>query len=124
LAGEEELAAKFAFCRYFKLPYLPLFQALVSCSHTIITDWETWQHLGVLLFIGGVSSVFVINTGMYKSIGESNPVLTRISLLISFILSGYITITVNRWDRIRNVTLGKNYLVWCLFSGALRLFAR
>lgn len=79
---------------------------MVSCSHTIITDWETWQHLGVLLFIGAVSAVFVINTGMYKSIAASSPVLTRISLLISFILSGYITITVNRWDRIRNVTLG------------------
>jgi hypothetical protein len=53
--------------------------------------------------------MIVILTGADRTLGESNPVTGRISLLISFILSAYITITVNRWDRIRNGTLGSLY---------------
>jgi hypothetical protein len=78
----------------------------VSCSHTIITDWETWQHIGCLCLLGFLTAMIVILTGADRTLGESNPVTGRISLLISFILSAYITITVNRWDRIRNGTLG------------------
>lgn len=51
--------------------------------------------------------MFVITTQSSKTLGEASPVTQRISLLISFILSAYITITVNRWDRIRNGTLGE-----------------
>eukprot|EP01032_Pedospumella_encystans_P008138 gene8138-9693_t len=90
----------------YDLRALGIWRALVSCSHTIITDYETWQHLGCLVLVGVLTALFVVFTGLNKSIGEGDPVTARISLLISFILSGYITITVNRWDRIRNGTLG------------------
>jgi HAMP domain-containing protein len=81
----------------------------VSCSHTILTDWETWQHMAGLFMVGLLTCITVMFSGQNKSLGEANPVTGRISLLISFILSGYITITVNRWDRIRNGTLGMNH---------------
>lgn len=65
--------------------------------------------MGFLFLAGFLTCIFVIFTGADRTLGEANPVTSRISLLISFILSAYITITVNRWDRIRNGTLGKQF---------------
>jgi hypothetical protein len=47
-------------------------------------------------------------TGSYKSTSDSNAVVSRIQLLISFVLASYVTIVINRWDRIRNQTLGND----------------
>jgi hypothetical protein len=63
--------------------------------------------MACLFLAGFFTAIFVIFSGASKTLGSSNPVTGRISLLISFILSAYITITVNRWDRIRNGTLGQ-----------------
>jgi hypothetical protein len=63
--------------------------------------------MGCLFLAGFLTAIFVIFSGACKTLGSANPVTGRISLLISFILSAYITITVNRWDRIRNGTLGE-----------------
>lgn len=50
-----------------------------------------------------------IVTGSYKSVDDHTVVFSRIYTLISFVFAGYITLVVNRWDRIRNTTLGQ---VW------------
>jgi hypothetical protein len=49
----------------------------------------------------------VIGTGSYKSIFDGNAVAAKIQTLISFVFAGYISIVINRWDRIRNTTLGQ-----------------
>lgn len=69
--------------------------------------------MACLFLAGTLTTIFVIFTGADKTLGEANPVTSRISLMISFILSAYITITVNRWDRIRNGTLGKDFNYSC-----------
>lgn len=63
--------------------------------------------MGYLFLAGLATTIIVIFTGSSKTLGEASPVTSIISLLISFILSAYIAITVNRWDRIRNGTLGR-----------------
>ena len=81
-------------------------QALTSLSHTLLSDSDMWTHMFFLLMLGAFSCLFVILTQECDNIGQTNnPITSRISLLISFILSSYIAIVVNRWDRIRNVTL-------------------
>lgn len=48
-----------------------------------------------------------LGTGSYKSISSEESVVTRIQLLISFVFAGYVSLVINRWDRIRNTTLGQ-----------------
>jgi hypothetical protein len=48
-----------------------------------------------------------IGSGSYKSVFDGNAVAGKIQTLISFVFAGYITIVINRWDRIRNTTLGQ-----------------
>lgn len=48
----------------------------------------------------------VILTDSYRSTEDNNSVVNRIQLLISFVFASYITIVINRWDRIRNGTVG------------------
>ncbi len=50
-----------------------------------------------------------IATNSYKSSSDGNAVVNRIQVLISFVLASYVTIVVNRWDRIRNTTLGQEW---------------
>lgn len=47
--------------------------------------------------------------GSYRSIEDTSSVTTRIQTLISFIFAAYVTIVINRWDRIRNTTLGQQW---------------
>ena len=47
-----------------------------------------------------------IGTDSYRSVIDNNSVTARIQVLISFVFASYITIVINRWDRIRNTTLG------------------
>jgi hypothetical protein len=82
-------------------------QALMSFSHTILSDYDTWNHLGMLTVICFISMAIVIGTGSYKSIFDGNAVAAKIQTLISFVFAGYISIVINRWDRIRNTTLGQ-----------------
>jgi len=49
----------------------------------------------------------VLITGGFKSINNTSDLTARAQLLITFVLAGYITIVINRWDRIRNTTLGQ-----------------
>lgn len=41
---------------------------------------------------------------------DDNAVTARIQTLISFVFASYVTIVLNRWDRVRNTTLGKDAL--------------
>lgn len=50
--------------------------------------------------------LIVVLTDGYRSIEDNNSVVNRIQLLISFVFASYITIVINRWDRIRNNTIG------------------
>eukprot|EP01031_Cornospumella_fuschlensis_P037398 gene37398-45415_t len=86
-----------------------VWKALVSFSHTILSDGDTWSHLSALTVICFIAMGICIATGSYKSIYDSNSVVSRIQLLISFVFAAYITLVINRWDRVRNVTLGQ---VW------------
>jgi len=46
-------------------------------------------------------------SGSYLSVNTSSDLTSRTQLLLSFVLAGYISIVINRWDRIRNTTLGQ-----------------
>jgi len=62
------------------------------------------MYLTVICFI---TMGVVLITGGFKSINNTSDLTARAQLLITFVLAGYITIVINRWDRIRNTTLGQ-----------------
>jgi hypothetical protein len=86
---------------------LHIWKALTSVSHTLLGDMDTWYHLTILTVICFITMGITIGSGSYKSIGNTIDIGTKSQILISFVLAGYMTIVVNRWDRIRNVTLGQ-----------------
>eukprot|EP01036_Dinobryon_divergens_P030509 gene30509-39762_t len=64
---------------------LHIWRALFSFSHTILGDLDT----------------------CYLSVDNNSDLTSRTQLLLSFVLAGYISIVINRWDRVRNTTLGQ-----------------
>ena len=50
----------------------------------------------------------VIITGSTRSVYDNNSVVNKALTLVSFVFAGYVAIVINRWDRIRNATIGKN----------------
>lgn len=86
---------------------LHIWRALTSFSHTLIGDMDTWYHLMILTVICFITMGITIGSGSSQSIGNTVDVGTRSQILVSFVLAGYVTIVVNRWDRIRNVSLGQ-----------------
>jgi hypothetical protein len=73
----------------------------------------------------------VVLTGTHKSVSDDYVVVSRIQLLISFVLASYVSIVVGRWDRMRNNLLGASliyhyavyYLPWSHSFSILRLIA-
>lgn len=61
----------------------------------------------MLTVICFITMAVVVFSGSYKSSMDNNAVATKIQYLISFVFAGYITIVINRWDRIRNTSLGQ-----------------
>lgn len=53
--------------------------------------------------------LFCITSGSYRSIEDTSSVTIRIQALISFVFANYVSIVINRWDRIRNTTLGQQW---------------
>ena len=49
----------------------------------------------------------VIITGSTRSVYDNNSVVNKALTLVSFVFAGYVAIVINRWDRIRNATIGK-----------------
>jgi hypothetical protein len=54
----------------------------------------------------------VMLSGTHKSVSDDYVVVSRIQLLISFVLASYVSIVINRWDRIRNNLLGGSPLIY------------
>jgi hypothetical protein len=77
---------------------------MLSCSHTILGDWDTWNHLTILTVICFSTMAIVIASGSNSSILDNSAVAARIQTLISFVFAGYISLIITRWDRIRNTT--------------------
>jgi hypothetical protein len=61
----------------------------------------------MLTVICFITMAICIASDSYKSSMDNNSVVSRIQVLISFVFAGYITIVINRWDRIRNTTLAQ-----------------
>lgn len=80
-----------------------IWRALFCFSHTILSDWDTWTHLTYLTMLCGITFVITLFfDNSYKSISDADSVTARVNILISFVLAAYISIVINRWDRIRN----------------------
>jgi len=86
---------------------LRIWGALISFSHTVLSDRNTWRHLTLLTVICFCTMGIVVGSGTYKSIKDQNTVSGKIQTLISFVFAGYIGIVINRWDRVRNTTLSQ-----------------
>ena len=56
----------------------------------------------------------VIITDSTKSVYDDNAVVSKALTLVSFVFAGYVTIVINRWDRIRNATIGKYIYRQCI----------
>lgn len=82
------------------------FRALVSFSHTIVSDSNTWKHLNLLTILCFITMAVVYFSQSYRSVNDSSNVSSRIQTLISFVFASYISLVISRWDRIRNTTLG------------------
>jgi hypothetical protein len=90
----------------YEMRGLHVWKALVTVSHTILAEMDTWYHLIYLTVLCFSATGFCYATSMYKSVDMDVSVVNRIQFLVSFVFAGYIGIVINRWDRIRNVTLG------------------
>jgi len=87
------------------------YQALVSCWYTVLSDWDTWNHLTFLTIVCFFTMFMVIITGSTRSVYDNNSVVNKALTLVSFVFAGYVAIVINRWDRIRNATIGKNRII-------------
>jgi hypothetical protein len=54
-----------------------------------------------------ITMFVVIISGSVKSVYDDNAVVNKALTLVSFVFAGYVSIVINRWDRIRNATIGK-----------------
>lgn len=90
----------------------------MSFSHTILGEGDTWRHLGWLTVMSFLTMGIVYFTGSESSTENTNSVSSKIQTLISFVLASYISIVINRWDRIRNGTLGQ---FWGSFENILMM---
>eukprot|EP01032_Pedospumella_encystans_P017306 gene17306-19727_t len=82
-------------------------KALVSCWYTVLSDWDTWNHLTFLTIVCFFTMFMVIITGSTRSVYDNNSVVNKALTLVSFVFAGYVAIVINRWDRIRNATIGQ-----------------
>ena len=82
-------------------------QAVVSCWYTVLSDQDTWNHLIFLTVVCFVTMFIVIISDSVKSVYDDNAVVNKALTLVSFVFAGYVSIVINRWDRIRNATIGK-----------------
>jgi hypothetical protein len=73
----------------------------------------------MLTIICCVAFAIVLKSGHYRSIFDKNAFSAKIQVLISFVFAGYIGVIINRWDRIRNGTLGS---IWGALEN-LNMFA-
>lgn len=80
------------------------FWALFTVSHTIMSKRGTWIHMACYVCIAALSSFLINITEASKSVQPLN-VPGEIQTVLSFIIAGYVTICVGRWDRIRNTYL-------------------
>jgi len=90
----------------YNMHELGQWKALFSLWYTVLSEWDTWKHLVLLTFLCFLTTAIVIATGSEKSVYDNNSVVNRALTLVSFVFAGYITIHINRWDRVRNTTIG------------------
>ena len=89
----------------YKKSELAVWRALVTVSHTIITNKETWYLLFLCIVITIITIGIVFATGSEGSVSEDD-VTGKVIVLLSFVLAGFVTFCLNRWDRLRNTHLG------------------
>ena len=78
---------------------------MIAIPYSILSDWATWKHLAYLAALCGITFIIVWFSESYKSLSNNIDVTARAQLLIELVLVAYITIVINRWDRVRNHTL-------------------
>lgn len=79
----------------------------MSCWYTVLSDQDTWNHLIFLTVVCFFTMFVVLISGSVKSVYDDNSVVNKALTLVSFVFAGYVSIVINRWDRIRNATIGK-----------------
>lgn len=80
----------------------------MSCWYTVLSDQDTWNHLIFLTVVCFFTMFVVLITKSTKSVYDDNAVVNKALTLVSFVFAGYVSIVINRWDRIRNGTIGKS----------------
>jgi hypothetical protein len=72
----------------------------------VLTNWNTWRLLGVLSFVSFLTMGVVFATNSQDSISVTD-ITARLQVLLSFVLASYVGLSVSRWDKLRNNTLGQ-----------------
>lgn len=80
-------------------------RALLTTANTILTNWITWYKLCALTIVCFLTTAIVILTNSQGSIGDID-VTSRVQLLLSFVLAGYVTYYVNYYNSVRHQYLG------------------
>jgi hypothetical protein len=79
----------------------PLFWALFTYAHTILIKRESWVHFGIYFVLMVVSGLLVTACDAQDSLAIFG-VSTEIQTLLGFILAGYVTQNLTRWDDMAN----------------------
>ena len=87
---------------------LVFLKALWSSRYTILVNTKTWYLLLILTCVSFLAFGIVMATGGEYSIAESS-ITVRLQVLLSFVLTSYVGISLARWNTLRNTTFGQ---VW------------
>ena len=77
---------------------------------------RTWRTIIFLALLTFFTFVIVLSSGLQKSIIDSSGVTDNLQFLLSFVLTGYLGLVVNRWDLMRRGTFGKFWTAGALLS--------
>lgn len=90
----------------YDISAMKVWRALIQTTHTIISNSNVYNLLWILTFVCFLTWGIVYITNGAKSIDDSLSVFTRTQSLLSFVLAGYVTLCIQRWDKIRNEYVG------------------
>ena len=99
---------------------LVFLKALWSSRYTILVNMKTWYLLLILTCVSFLAFGIVMATGGEYSIAESS-ITVRLQVLLSFVLTSYVGISLARWNTLRNTTFGQ---VWGSLENLYMIAAR
>lgn len=93
----------------YNLSDLKVYRALFATSQSVLANWDTWHHLGLLTIVSVVSYGVVEGTGSAASFPIDmleSELIVRIRVLLAFVITAFVGIMIGRYNHLRHGTIG------------------